>query len=343
MSKAITLWIPDFLNKQRIMESEQAWSKLKLPALRTLLKKADLFPTQSVLNKAPKDFYTTASTLFHQAQPLPIAATEAAALLKDFNKNDFWLKLDPVQMMPDRDTLILIPAQDLAIKEAEAEALIKVFNQHFEQDKVQIEYGSPTDWFLRIKQPVDLKSTPLNRVAYRSINAHYPTGHAAQYWRQLLNEASMLFFTHPINEHRRAQGKPEINGLWLWGEGQLDESALSVRPNARIGSKNSYLKGLATLTNAECAAFPSDLQCCLNNEQTHYLLMPNALHETLYNLTQSQWLEHVEWLENQWMAPLLQALKDKKVHSLLIELGDGYRYHIEPAHLKRFWRFKDRI
>ena len=343
MSKAITLWIPDFLNKQRIMESEQAWSKLKLPALRTLLKKADLFPTQSVLNKAPKDFYTTASTLFHQAQPLPIAATEAAALLKDFNKNDFWLKLDPVQMMPDRDTLILIPAQDLAIKEAEAEALIKVFNQHFEQDKVQIEYGSPTDWFLRIKQPVDLKSTPLNRVAYRSINAHYPTGHAAQYWRQLLNEASMLFFTHPINEHRRAQGKPEINGLWLWGEGQLDYTNLQVRADAKIWSADSYLQGIANLAGAHSTDFPDTLQACLNSDAEHHLLMPSILNQSLSNLTQKQWLDSVEWLEKDWLAPLLKAVNDREVHSLLLELGDGYRYHIEPKHLKRFWRFKNRI
>jgi len=343
MSKAITLWIPDFLNKQRIIESEQAWSKLELPALQTLLKKADLFPTQSVINNQPNDFYSTASNLFHQSPGLPIAATKAAALLENFNESDFWVKLDPVQMIPDRDTLILIPAKDLEIKEAEAKALIEVFNQHFKQDKVEIEYGSPTDWFLRIKQAVDIKSTPLGEVSYSSIEGKYPTGHAARYWRQLLNEASMLFYTHQVNEQRRELGQPEINGIWLWGEGKLDTSELKARPDAKIWSSNTYLKGMANATQAQVDGFPDCLQSCLNSGQDHHLLMPYKLIEDLPNFSQEQWLESVNVLEKEWMTPLLKALKEKQIDSLLIEVGDGYRYHVQPAHLKRFWRFKNRL
>ncbi|MEA3404479.1 MAG: hypothetical protein U9R28_01930 [Pseudomonadota bacterium] len=343
MSKAITLWIPDFLNKQRIQEADQAWSELKLPALKTLLKKADLFPTQSVLTNKTKDFYATASNLFHQPQALPVAASMAASFLDDFDANEFWIKIDPIQMIPDRDTLVLIPAADLNIQEEEAKALITAFNQHFEQDKVAIEYGSPTDWFLRIKQVVDIHTTPLDQVKYGHLDDRYPTGHAAQYWRQLLNEASMLFFSHEVNEERRNKGLPEINGVWLWGEGQLDQSNILQRQSATIWSDNAYLKGLAKLTGSQNSTFPETYQACLDSNSEQHLLMPTILHQNLANLTLEQWLESVKWLEEEWLQPLLKGLKNKEVHSLLLELGDGYRYHIEPKHLKRFWRFKNRI
>jgi len=343
MSKAITLWVPDLLNKQRIQEADQAWSELKLPALRTLLKKGDLFPTQSVLTHKTKDFYATASNLFHQPKALSVAATMASALLEDFDSTAFWIKIDPVQMVPDRDTLVLIPGDDLNIQASEAKALIQAFNQHFEQDKVAIEYGSPTDWFLRIKQPVDIHSTPLDQVKYGHLDDKYPTGHAAQYWRQLLNEASMLFFTHEVNEKRRNNGLAEINGVWLWGEGKLDLPNIQARQAATIWTENLYLKGLAELTNAESLKFPETYQACLDSNNEQHLLMPEVLHQNSDNLTLEQWLSSIEWLEKEWFEPLLTSLNNKEVHSLLLELGDGYRYHIEPKHLKRFWRFKSRL
>ncbi|MBN2865538.1 MAG: hypothetical protein JXK16_05970 [Thiotrichales bacterium] len=343
MSKAITLWIPDFLNKQRIIESEQAWLDLSLPALRTLLKKADLFPVHSKNNQPVDDFYATASNLFHQNQTLPVAATMAKHFLEAFDDGLFWMKIDPVQMVPDRDTLVLIPGADLQISEQEALALIDAFNQHFQQDKVVIEYGSPTDWFLNIKQVVDIKTTSLNEASYQQLHEKYPTGHAAQYWRQLLNEASMLFYTHPVNEKRREAGLPEINGVWLWGEGRLKDVNLYPRATANIASENSYLAGMAKLTRAQSSAFPESLQACLDSDQTHHLLMPEFINLSLDKLTQEAWIESVNWLESDWMAPILTALKQKKIHSLLLELGDGHRYHIEPKHLNRFWRFKNRI
>ena len=188
-SKAVTLWVPGLLSEQRRVESEQAWLDLKLPALRTLFKRADLFPTKSLLSQRNRDFFATASNLFHQSQTLPVAPTMAKKLLTEFDDGLFWIKIDPIQMLPDRDTLVLLPAEDLAITESEAKALILAFNEHFAQDQVAIIYGSPNDWFLSVKQAVDLKTTPLSEARYKQLDDKYPTGNAAQYWRQLLNEA----------------------------------------------------------------------------------------------------------------------------------------------------------
>ncbi|MDG6778014.1 hypothetical protein QCB44_04750 [Thiomicrorhabdus sp. zzn3] len=350
MSKAVTFWLPGLLNPQRLNEAADAFEQVSLPNLQTLLKKADRFPLMEVNGQNKRDFYATASQLFHQTGTLPVAACTAATCLTDFDASAFWIKLDPVQLIPDRDTLVLFPANELAIEESEAKALIQTFNHHFEQDRIEIEYGTPSDWFMRIRQPVDIHSHTIDQVAYQSIEGFYPSGHAAQQWRQLLNEASMLFFNHEVNEKRRLQGLPEINGLWLWGEGQLRLNEIIQRPQAVIWSENPYLQGMAKLCNSTAQPFPHTEQAWSEAglkewlaSGDHHLFMPESLHQTLHQQTQQEWLESLQWLEKYWMTALLNMVKSGAISSLLLEVGDGYRYHLKPAHLKRFWRIRNRI
>ncbi|WP_178862390.1 hypothetical protein [Thiomicrorhabdus cannonii] len=344
MSYAVTFWFPELLAAGRLQEARANLAELKLPGLRTLLQKADRFPVTGTAQG--NDFYHTASMLFHQARALPVAATIARALLKDFDGSCFWLKLDPVQLVPDRDTLVLFPPQDLAITDDEAHALIGAFNQHFAVDGVAIEFASATDWLLRIKQPIDVRSRSIDQVAYHPLTGDTLQGHAAQYWRQLLNEASMLFYNHPVNEARRERGEGEINALWLWGEGQLETAAIQSRPHAEIRSESAYLQGLAMLASSQQRPFPASHAEWMNTRSpdiTHSLLLPDALYAALPHMTETQWLETLLWLEQNWFSPLLDDLRAKRIHSLLLELGDGYRYHIKPQHLKRFWRWKNRL
>lgn len=345
MTHAVTFWMPELLNPQRIKEAESAWTDLKLPALRYLLKRADVFPTQGLNKGASGNFYDTACQLYQQPQTLPVAAVLASRQLASFDTRNYWVKIDPVQLVPDRDTLVLIPGKDLGVEEEEAKSLISAFNRHFSQDRVEIEYGSPLDWYIRIKQPVDLHTTALNEVTYASLENHFPQGHAAQYWRQLLNEASMLFFDHPVNQKRREAGQPEINGLWLWGEGQLNRERITVRPQASVWSEEPYLCGMASLCQSFQSPFPENAEEWLNRlegEERHHLLLSDDLLSELENMTLSAWLESLQWLE-EWMSVLLRGVKERKIGSLLLELGDGCRYHIQPKHLNYFWRFKNRI
>lgn len=344
MSHAVTFWFPELLASSRLQEAHTRLAELTLPGLRKLLQKADRFPVTGAAQG--HDFYHTASILFHQPHALPVAATIANALIKDFDESCFWLKLDPVQLVPDRDTLVLFPPQDLNISDDEAHALIGAFNQHFAVDGVALEFGSATDWLLRIKQPIDVHSHSVDQVAYQPLRGDYPQGHAAQYWRQLLNEASMLFYNHPVNEARRERGEGEVNALWLWGEGQLNAAAIRPRPQAEICSESAYLRGLAKLTSSHQQAFPASHTEWVNSlapSIVHSLLLPDTLYAALPHMTEEQWLETLVWLEQNWFSPLLEDLRAKRIHSLLLELGDGYRYHIKPQHLKRFWRWKNRL
>jgi hypothetical protein len=57
----------------------------------------------------------------------------------------------------------------------------------------------------------------------------------AKAWRKLLNETQMLWFTDAVNQHREAEGKLPINGLWVmsssWSFSALMSWLRSLRNN----------------------------------------------------------------------------------------------------------------
>lgn len=345
---ALTLWLPDLLNPLRFQEwqklAEEGGTELslkaaKLPSMQTLLAKADAFRAK------PQSFYEQASYLYHQPLTLANAATMAAMDLTDFDEKAFWLRVDPVQMIPDRDTLVMMPASALAIEEDESKALLENFNQHFAQDAVQLEYGGVDRWYLRIVQPVDIQTTSLDAAAYQNVNDLYPKGNAATYWHQLMNEVQMLFYTHPVNEARREKGWPEINSVWVWGEGVLQTDQVKMREQAMIWSAQPYLTGLASVCGSACENSPKNHQAWYqsaseNPQIEHHLVHLDDIVRALPNLSLEDWWQVMEHLEEEWFTPIFHALKQKQLSSVLLDLGNGWRYHLEPKHLKRFWRLK---
>lgn len=347
--QALTLWAPQLLNALRVKEAQQTLQDLKLPALQTLLAKADAFPAKQL------SFYENASYLFHQPSQLPIAATLAKKLLPEFDQQGFWLKVDPVQMIPDRDSLVLIAGKHLAITVSESKALLEAFNDHFKDDGVELFWGNELSWFLSIKQPIDINTTLLDKVDHQPVNAYLPSGNASQYWRQLMNETQMLFFNHPINEQRRNDGHPEINSVWVWGEGKLSSEQIKPRNNAAICSQQAYLQGISELTCAltmnkagACNSFKQFWSSSTKNHLSElgidsYLVMLDEVFVNIDNLTIEEWQALLIKLEKEWFEPLLEVLSEGKIASLLIDVGSQHRYHLKPSHKNRFWRFKKNL
>lgn len=327
-NQAVTLWIPGLLD--HFQPDHQAWWSGS--AFQTLLNKADVYPLK------PYSFIERASQLFHQPQTLSAAATMASVELTDFDPQAFWLKVDPVQMIPDRDTLVLVSAQDLDITQAESQALLDAFNQHFAQDGVKLEWGANDSWYMHLPQAVDLQTTDLAQANYRNLHGLYPSGHAGAYWRTLMNEVQMLFYQHPVNLARRELGQAEINSVWVWGEGQVKLDNIQMRPQAKIWGHHAYLKGLANLAQAQFEKPPSDHQAwCLDRaQQAHFITLDlKPLMESDIETTDNQLLLN---LEKDWMQGLLEDLKQGRIHSLFIDLGGTKGFLIEPSHLRRFWR-----
>lgn len=327
MSQALTLSL-----KNKPTESVDFGSWYQRSALKRLVNRSDVFGF-----KKHTEFERSAF-LFHQPQALPIAATQAVVDLPEFDSEYFWLCIDPVQMVPDRDTLVMFPPESLAISDSEREQLKQAFNRHFSADGVQIQSGVSGRWYLSLPQKVDIQTIALEQACYRNLHGLFPSGHAAAYWRSLMNEVQMLFFSHPVNQARRDNGQAEINSIWLWGEGKLNLEQVTQRPQAGIFSDALYSKGMAQLTNAAYQFQPANYQAwCSQAEGLEHSLVELNL----------DWGDNADqvWqsLEESWFEPILQGLQTKKLHSVLLDFTPQQGYLIEPGHLKRFWRWRNRL
>ncbi|BBP43764.1 hypothetical protein [Thiosulfativibrio zosterae] len=338
--KIVTFWLPNALPAARVQSATAELKKLNLRHLQNLLSKADAFSSKS------REFAEQACHLAHYPHALPVAPITASMDLANFDPSLFWLRVDPVQMVPDRDQLLMMPPDILKVTESEAKALITAFNEHFAADQVQLLYGAPQRWYLSIKQVVDVQSTSLEKAAGCSIQDKLPKGNAATYWKQLLNETQMLFYTHPVNETRRMQGLPEINSVWIWGEGRLPEFD-QIAQDWCFLTEDIYLKGLANWSGSAVQDLPQNNpyantendQAWLNlSTKKRYFVYPDKLNHQLSDVTESQWLESLQTLENDWFSVFEAQLRAGEIESLLIDLGLGQYFHITPKHFKKFWR-----
>ena len=326
MSHAVTIWLRGLAGKKLTKAS------INHASLAKLLKRADSYPIKA------GGFEARASHLFHQSTAIPHAVCSAQVELAEANTDVFWLRVDPVQLIPDRDTLVLIPPSELALTELESKSLLEAFNLHFKQDGVELVYGSASSWYLSVLQVVDIQTTPLRDAAFHNLQGLFPQGHAASHWRKLMNEAQMLFYNHPVNLARRERGAPEINSIWLWGEGLLDTHQLVPRSQAKIWGQGAYLEGMAHLTQAHFSPLPKDYQAWFSEAEESQTINQHLI--VLDVSQQADADEVLALLESNWCEGLLAGLSTHQLHSVYIDLDLKDGFLLEPGYLKRFWRWR---
>jgi 2,3-bisphosphoglycerate-independent phosphoglycerate mutase len=74
------------------------------------------------------------------------------------------------------------------------------------------------------------KTQPPHDIPDRPIAEHMPQGPGADLLRDLMQRSRAVLAEHPVNQARRAKGKPAATQIWLWGQGR----APSLRPFAAV-------------------------------------------------------------------------------------------------------------
>jgi len=133
-----------------------------------------------------------------------------------------WLRADPVLMQADRSNVVLFGAQALAIHRDEADSLVAELNATYADLGWVFEAADPQRWYLHIPTPPRIRCTPLTDMIGRSVRDLLPAGEDSLFWHRTLNEIQMLFYQSPVNLARREAGAPEINSVWIWGNGEQE-------------------------------------------------------------------------------------------------------------------------
>ena len=242
----------------------------------------------------------------------------------------YWLCADPVHFQLQRDYFSLSYPVPLALTAAEAQALLESLNRHFLQDGLQFFSSNSGRWYLRLDEAPNIRtSLPMEAVG-RDVRSFLPQGENFAKWNQLLNEMQMLLHDHPVNQAREANGELAVNSLWLSGGGVLPKQ---LEPASGIVfSQHALARGWATTAGLPCYDLPEkfDLDYLESSVQS------NPAQGNIFLV-----LDNADEVERNWFAPMLTALRKRKIKQLTLHLSLADQMldvNVRPWGLWKFWR-----
>ena len=249
----------------------------------------------------------------------------------------WWLRADPVHLRVHGDRLVLADASRLALAADEARHYVATLNAHFAGEAMTFVAPHPQRWYARLAAEPRLDTPPTAEVAGRSVASFLPAGGDGARWRKAVNEVQMLLHDHPCNSAREAGGHLPVNSVWLWGAGR--EGRLTT-PYGSLWADHPLVAGLGAASGITTRPLPASGALLDPRGGGTQLVVLASLPPTAYG-DLPRWREALAALEQNWFAPLLDALRERAIESLTLHgLGPdfGYASEIHPRDCWRFWR-----
>lgn len=245
------------------------------------------------------------------------------AALSGVDINNGLVRADPISLKADRDTAKLVPAEQLALSDSEADELLAVLNAFVEQDGLRFFRKDTSRWYLSGMSAEALESYPPSFLADRNASAFLPDGDAAANWRRLLTEVQMLLHMQPVNELREQRGLLPVNSVWFWGGAALPE-AQEQNDKVLLIADDDEAQALARHMGVACE--PLSRMFSLSES------MPAAEHIVVLDSSLvSAWLAaDADKIENsvsriceQWLSPLAHQVGQGTIAHVQVLTEDG--------------------
>ncbi len=244
---------------------------------------------------------------------------------------------DPVQLIADRDQLMVRQVKDIA--DDEASELILAFNQLFDGDGLILSKTEPGSWYIQFPEVKELFTQPLFKVDGSYFAHSMPQGKDLIWWRKILAEIEMLFYSHRVNQKRQDEGKAMINSLWLSGGGILPQEPHFKHKVDLMVSDDPIVKGIAKWL--DIAYQPAKTFNPVNeiDRRSHQrqLVSFNELNQALASHSHQAIEAAITDLDNRLLAPCISAVKSGQLKTLELWVGHNhYRYNRQRSHY--FWK-----
>ena len=309
----------------------------RFPALEKFLARADRHP------QATRGAEARVFTLFGVELPAgtdaPVAAVTRVLDLGVID-NGWWLRADPVHLVPDRDRLVLHDSRSFELAQDEAIRLAAEIGETYAADGWTLKAPRPDRWYLKPPREPRMVTTPLPDVVGRDIHPHLPHGRDGKAWHTLLNELQILLHTARVNSEREQAGKPPINSLWFWGGGRLPK--VPPAPWSRVWSLEPVSLAFARLCQIPAHAPPDSFADWQRQTPTpagaHLLVLDKTRAAVQYG-DHARWQEDIGRIERNWIAPLLAALTNRQLQAVTLLDESGPSYELTPRSARRWWRW----
>jgi len=265
---------------------------------------------------------------FQSTADIPVATLRASGNGFD-SGTGYWLCAEPVHLHPDLDHVVLFDKEHFELSKLELSGLLESLKPLFEEEKIEVCQGDDMTVYLRLLDVPQVNFTPLDDVVGKNILPFMPSGDEAAKWTLLANEIQMMMSQSDVNRQREEQGQSTINGLWFWGGGFLTPRKYDQEFD-RVWSDNPFIRGLANFKGIKVK--PS-LQGFNELEPGLRALVS----VTCDGSDQEKYLSMLLDLDEQWIAPALNAIKKGELECFTLVSGHS-RVDINKKLLGRFWK-----
>lgn len=255
-------------------------------------------------------------------QPIPVAALNAAAW-EVSGVSNIWIHADPVNIITDQNNAFLMGR--VSLDDDEITSLLLDINEFLFSNDCVLFAPKPDQWLLNLSTQPQIVTTPVSEMSGCNIAEKLPEGPDQISWRRLFTELQMLLYTHPVNEKRRAEQRLTVDALWFWGEGVMP--SFTATDWSLVVSENSFVNGLAYLTDIPRISFPENFAA----------LLADSLYADTESLIVIPADKTPAEIEKNWITPLFDALQAKAIANLRIIIEKRV-FDINAKQSKRWWR-----
>lgn len=269
-------------------------------------------------------------------QDVPVAAI-TREIDDQSNREGYWLRADPVHLSPDRDGLVLMDSFVLGLSQHDALAVAAEVNRVVANQGWRVEVPYEDRWYIRLDEPLSLRTTELADVVGQDIAPYLPEGEDAGWILTLLNEIQMQLFNADINHHREANGELPVNSVWFWGMGSV--ATMPGQNWSMVFGDDVFTRSLARMSATPCEPLPQHAlamqEICTDDADVLAVLQHCQAPAQYQNL--HLWQQALLLLEGAWFETLLEWLQSGKLGTLRI-ITDAQEFRINSLSLKKFWR-----
>ena len=334
----LTLFIPDLFGFQSILSKLSPDELSQLPEIKLPI--LEKWLSRGVIEKSSNQEDSVFSELGlteYKSKDKPYAALSLLAesgLEVDVSTESYWLRADPVNLQPDRDTALLAGHEELALTQDEANKLVEQINTHFIDEPWTLYTFAPHRWYLCLDKPADLKTTPLAKVLGEDVNQFISTGDDADYWFKTTNELQMLLHGSNVNFERESRNIWTANSVWLWGGGCLPKSSLNAAYD-KIITNNIFFAGIGYHCGFDI--LPLDDDFLKNIETGNNFIVLDMLAEQVQRRDLYTFVQTLNKLEDDFLIHCNESLLNGSVAKIKI-ITDALIITVTKKQLGRWWK-----
>lgn len=305
---------------------------LKAPALAALISRANCraLPFDDNLRTLPHESWLAQALGLSDAG----APAFAAAAMRGFGLDPgagSWFIINPAHIEITRSHLMMNDLRQLRLAEDHAKALFATAKPVFDDLGKTLLYGDAHTWFMAAGDWLTLQTSSPDAAIGQNLTDYLPTGEAAADFRKLQNEVQMLWFEHPANVAREANGLAAINSFWPWGQSH----SVPARPG--LMAATVVPPWLAAM--ASCAS--PDLPDPFTGDEADSILYCGELCQAATAGDWANWLSLMQRFDATLFGPMLAGMQNGRKASVRLVISNraGHKeFTTTKMAQKAFWR-----